>query len=306
MEKLYLNYFKINNDNNLYNYIIIIMFNINRQKKTLSNNVPGIQITSNASIQRQAQCSTLPNQQPSSNPRNKVELLPDHGPLNWLQLYEKQNIKIKIILMKVITILISVFENDEYKKVFIKDNELKNPDQTDFLIYLHEQVFKKSSSNHQLLTNIQSMNDFRKQKISIFEKKGSDAESLYNPVFEQILKVIDMNTLTELFSFKTAKSSTQMSFAKTTKPAGLKIRPEFILNNYNLKNVNLFWMCLDRRVYYITPYFLYHPGGDSILLRLLTSSRNTVERVDKMKEFQKYHRWVNETDLLSSYIIGYV
>ena len=282
------------------------MFSINREKKTLAKEVPGIQITSNASIERQAQCSTLPNQQPSSNPRNKVELLPDHGPLNWLQLYEKRNIKIKIILMKVITILISIFEVDEYKKVFIKDNELKNPGQTDFLIYLHEQVFKKSSSNHKLLTDIQFLNDFRKQKISIFEKKGSVAESFYNPVFEQILKVIDMNTLTELFSFKPEKSSTQCRFSKTSRLTGLKIRPEFVLNNYNLKNVNLFWMLLDKRVYYITPYFLYHPGGDSILLRLLTSSKNTVEKVDKMKEFQKYHRWVNETDLLSSYIIGYV
>lgn len=284
------------------------MFNFGRKPKSLQNNVPDIKVSSGAGIQRQAQCSTLPNQQQSNaqGPRNKVELLPDHGPLNWLQLYEKQNVQIKVVLMMVITILLSVFENDDFKTLFIKDNELKNAEQVDFLIYLHETVFAKNTSNYKLLHNVQLKNDFRKEKVSIFEKQQDEDQDVYNPIFEQILKVIDMPTLIRLFSFKPSLPTTQLGFLKTSSPKGLKLRPEYVLNNYNLKNVNLFWICLDKRIYYITPYLLYHPGGDAILLKLLTSSRNTVERIDKMKEFQRYHRWVNETDLLSSYIIGYL
>ena len=281
------------------------MFNINRQRKPFQNGTPNIKISSDAAFQ--AQCSTLPNQQTNkTSVRKKVELLPDHGPLNWLQLHGKQNIQIKIILMKVISILLSIFEKNEFKAVFIEDNELKNPEQVDFLIYLHENVFAKTSNNYKLLQDLQIKNDFKRDKVSIFEGKNEEIDHAYNLVFEQILKVIDMTTLTALFSLKTQNRSSQLSGLKQTKPQGLMLRPECVLSNYKLTNVNLFWICLDKKVYYITPYLLYHPGGDAILLKLLTSSRNTPERVDKIKEFQRYHRWVNETDLLSPYLIGYI
>ncbi|SGZ41740.1 uncharacterized protein HGUI_03941 [Hanseniaspora guilliermondii] len=281
------------------------MFNFNRQKKTLQNSTPNIKISSDTGFQ--AQCSTLPHQQPNNTSvRKKIELLPDHGPLNWLQLYDKQNIQIKIILMKVISILLSIFENSEFKSLFIKDNELKNPEQVDFLIYLHENVFARPTDNYKLLQNLQIKNDFKRDRVSIFEGKNEEIDHAYNLVFEQILKVIDMNTLTGLFAFKAQNRTSQLTGFKHTKPQGLVLRPECVLNNYKLTNVNLFWICLNKKVYYITPYLLYHPGGDAILLKLLTSSRNTTERVDKMKEFQKYHRWVNETDLLSPYLIGYL
>lgn len=281
------------------------MFNINRQRKPAQNGTPNIKIPSDTAFQ--AQCSTLPNLQTNKTSiRKKIELLPDHGPLNWLQLHDKQNVQIKIILMKVISILLSIFEKDEFKAVFIEDNELKNPEQVDFLIYLHENVFAKTTNNYKLLQDLQIKNDFKKDKVSIFEGKNEEMDQAYNLVFEQILKVIDMTTLTALFSVKTPNRSLQLSGLKHTKPHGLVLRPECVLNNYKLTNVNLFWICLNKKIYYITPYLLYHPGGDGILLKLLTSSRNTPERVDKIKEFQRYHRWVNETDLLSPYLIGYI
>lgn len=281
------------------------MLNNKRQRKPAQNSTPNIKISSETVFQ--AQCSTLPNQQTNTtSARKKIELLPDHGPLNWLQLHDKQSTHIKIILMKVITILMSIFEKDEFKAVFIEDNELKNPEQVDFLIYLHENVFAKPTNNYKLLRDLQLKNDFKKHKVSIFEGKNEEIDHAYNLVFEQILKVIDMATLTALFSLKPRNRSSQLSGLKHTKPQGLVLRPECVLSNYKLSNVNLFWICLNKKIYYITPYLLYHPGGDAILLRLLTSSRNTPETVDKIKEFQRYHTWVNETDLLSPYLIGYI
>jgi cytochrome b involved in lipid metabolism len=46
------------------------------------------------------------------------------------------------------------------------------------------------------------------------------------------------------------------------------------------------WMVIRGKVYFISPYIAYHPGGESILKKILGK--------DATKEYDKHHRWVNE------------
>ena len=46
------------------------------------------------------------------------------------------------------------------------------------------------------------------------------------------------------------------------------------------------WMVMKGKVYFISPYLAYHPGGEAILKPALGK--------DVTKLFEKYHRWVNE------------
>ncbi|XBW38598.1 hypothetical protein QEN19_004187 [Hanseniaspora menglaensis] len=237
-------------------------------------------------VSRQAQCSTLP---PASSakgvlhlpPRKKVQLPPDHGHLNWLQLSQTKAMKLKIALMKVITILVSVYTDDVSRKEFIQKNSLLLSLHVDLLTYLSEEVI----SPQELVTVIK---EIESKKISIFEQKKDD--KLFNSVFAKIMAKVDMKTILELFT----GSGT----------ADLIISKEAVLRNYEMKNINMYWIVLNSKIYYITPYLMYHPGGEEIIMKLLKSSRNTVERLDKYKEYQRYHRWINETDLLAQYVIG--
>ena len=45
-------------------------------------------------------------------------------------------------------------------------------------------------------------------------------------------------------------------------------------------------MVMKGKVYFISPYLAYHPGGEAILKPALGK--------DVTKLFEKYHRWVNE------------
>jgi cytochrome b involved in lipid metabolism len=46
------------------------------------------------------------------------------------------------------------------------------------------------------------------------------------------------------------------------------------------------WIVLKNKVYNISPYMVYHPGGESILKLVLGK--------DATPLFDKYHRWINE------------
>ena len=46
------------------------------------------------------------------------------------------------------------------------------------------------------------------------------------------------------------------------------------------------WMVLKGNVYFISPYLAYHPGGESILKKVLGRDATLL--------YEKYHRWVNE------------
>ena len=46
------------------------------------------------------------------------------------------------------------------------------------------------------------------------------------------------------------------------------------------------WMVLKGKVYYISPYLAYHPGGENILKKILGKDGTAL--------YERYHRWVNE------------
>jgi cytochrome b involved in lipid metabolism len=45
------------------------------------------------------------------------------------------------------------------------------------------------------------------------------------------------------------------------------------------------WVVLRGKVYFLSPYLAYHPGGEKILKGVLGK--------DASKLFDKYHQWVN-------------
>jgi hypothetical protein len=46
------------------------------------------------------------------------------------------------------------------------------------------------------------------------------------------------------------------------------------------------WTVIKNKVYHLSPYLVYHPGGESILKSVLGKDATIL--------FNKYHRWVNE------------
>ena len=59
------------------------------------------------------------------------------------------------------------------------------------------------------------------------------------------------------------------------------------------------WMVLKRKVYFISPYIPYHPGGQAILKKHVLGK-------DATSLYEKYHRWVNEDGLIGKLLIGYL
>eukprot|EP00834_Sanchytrium_tribonematis_P000074 NODE_2_length_91304_cov_0.692462.p74 type:complete len:123 gc:universal NODE_2_length_91304_cov_0.692462:28020-27652(-) len=58
------------------------------------------------------------------------------------------------------------------------------------------------------------------------------------------------------------------------------------------------WTAIMGKVYNITPYLKFHPGGYEMLF--------SVAGRDGTKKFQKYHQWVNADMLLDSCFLGYL
>jgi len=58
------------------------------------------------------------------------------------------------------------------------------------------------------------------------------------------------------------------------------------------------WIVLKGKVYFISPYMAYHPGGEAILKPVLGKDATAV--------FDKYHRWINEEPLIGSLLLGYL
>mmetsp|Transcript_20739 Transcript_20739/g.65221 ORF Transcript_20739/g.65221 Transcript_20739/m.65221 type:complete len:132 (-) Transcript_20739:25-420(-) len=58
------------------------------------------------------------------------------------------------------------------------------------------------------------------------------------------------------------------------------------------------WTVFDGRVYNLTPYLHYHPGGVDVLLPMLGK--------DCTYEFKKAHRWINGHAMLRKCLIGMV
>ncbi|KAL7569208.1 hypothetical protein ACA910_016766 [Epithemia clementina (nom. ined.)] len=58
------------------------------------------------------------------------------------------------------------------------------------------------------------------------------------------------------------------------------------------------WIVLNKKVYFISPYMAYHPGGERILKPVLGKDATVL--------FEKYHRWVNEEPLIGKLLLGYL
>ncbi|KAI3629624.1 hypothetical protein MIR68_011059 [Amoeboaphelidium protococcarum] len=58
------------------------------------------------------------------------------------------------------------------------------------------------------------------------------------------------------------------------------------------------WLVLHGKVYNITPYLRYHPGGVQMLMG--------VAGKDATQKFLKYHAWVNADHLLEKCLLGYL
>lgn len=56
------------------------------------------------------------------------------------------------------------------------------------------------------------------------------------------------------------------------------------------------WTVLHGKVYNLTPYFGFHPGGAKILMACAGRDGTAL--------FQKYHPWVNYEFLLSTCLVG--
>ena len=58
------------------------------------------------------------------------------------------------------------------------------------------------------------------------------------------------------------------------------------------------WIILRGKVYNITPYLAYHPGGSAIIENCLGKDATSL--------FDKYHSWVNIDNLVGDLLIGYL
>jgi cytochrome b involved in lipid metabolism len=58
------------------------------------------------------------------------------------------------------------------------------------------------------------------------------------------------------------------------------------------------WIVLRQRVYFITPYLPYHPGGERVLMNVLGKDATAL--------FERYHAWVNIDALIGKLLIGYL
>ncbi|GME69408.1 unnamed protein product [[Candida] boidinii] len=59
-----------------------------------------------------------------------------------------------------------------------------------------------------------------------------------------------------------------------------------------------FWVCIDRKVYDLTSYLDFHPGGVEIL--------KAVAGKDGTALFNKYHRWVSAERILDGCMLGFL
>lgn len=58
------------------------------------------------------------------------------------------------------------------------------------------------------------------------------------------------------------------------------------------------WISLDSKIYNVTDYLNYHPGGEKILKPFLGKEAAVI--------FRKYHRWVNYERILDDCFLGFL
>jgi len=84
---------------------------------------------------------------------------------------------------------------------------------------------------------------------------------------------------------------------RTPNPGGLGLRRDISMDEVKQHNTaEDAWMVLSGRVYNITPYMPFHPGGAEILARAAGKDGTAL--------FQRYHPWVNGHALLEACLLG--
>eukprot|EP00959_Pyramimonas_sp_CCMP1952_P304410 6370810-Pyramimonas_sp.AAC.1 len=58
------------------------------------------------------------------------------------------------------------------------------------------------------------------------------------------------------------------------------------------------WMVLRGKVYNISPYLAYHPGGQKVLMAAAGKDGTAL--------FDKFHRWVNADFLMAKCLVGHL
>lgn len=79
------------------------------------------------------------------------------------------------------------------------------------------------------------------------------------------------------------------------KPASQKIPPSELKKHKSKYDA---WTSFNGKVYNITQYMAYHPGGEEILMK--------VAGQDCTVQFNKFHKWVNIENMLGKCVVGVV
>ncbi|EDO14908.1 hypothetical protein Kpol_348p12 [Vanderwaltozyma polyspora DSM 70294] len=100
----------------------------------------------------------------------------------------------------------------------------------------------------------------------------------------------------ELFMINHGNSLRQLSEGVPT----FKLMPPLMITKKMVakhKDIDDCWCIIRGKVYSISNYFKFHPGGDKILI-------NQCSGRDCTKAFDQYHRWVNVERLLETCFVG--
>ena len=82
------------------------------------------------------------------------------------------------------------------------------------------------------------------------------------------------------------------TFNSLDEPVGYKIED---VQKHNKKYDG--WMVIGDKVFNVTPYIAYHPGGEKILEKNLGK--------DVTEEFNKFHKYINVEELLKKCCVGF-
>lgn len=86
-----------------------------------------------------------------------------------------------------------------------------------------------------------------------------------------------------------------------------KIKPDLIINNEVLMKhqdiENDFWCVINGKVYCLTDYVNFHPGGIDIIYKNCSVQRND-DDPDCLNWFNKYHPWISYEKILETCYVG--
>ncbi|GMF37706.1 binding protein [[Candida] boidinii] len=109
-------------------------------------------------------------------------------------------------------------------------------------------------------------------------------------------------------SLKPKHSAMDWEHLKSSNSSNTKLRANMDPSSFPLRitkdelskhnKLDDFWVCIDRKVYDLTSYLDFHPGGVEIL--------KAVAGKDGTALFNKYHRWVSAERILDGCMLGFL